>query len=52
MIVLYIAEVTKNGEPFENPVLSNPEYLAFIHKIRNEINNSTKYNNTMKKVEN
>ena len=43
--------VTKNGKPFDNPVLSNQEYLLYIHKKRKEINLSTKSNSQMKIVE-
>ena len=51
VISIYNISVTKNGKPFDNPVLSNQEYLLYIHKKRKEINLSTKSNSQMKIVE-
>lgn len=48
---MYNISVTKNGKPFINPVLSNQNYLLYIHKKRKEINFSTKNNNQMNMVE-
>lgn len=51
MISIYNISATKNGKPFDNPVLSNEEYLSYIHKKRKEINFSTKNNKQMNMVE-
>lgn len=52
MIDIYKIFATKNGETFDNPVLSNEEYLSYIHKKRKEINFSPKNDNQTNVVEN
>lgn len=51
VISIYNISVTKNGKPFDNPVLSSQEYLSYIYKKREEINVSTKDNNRTNMVE-
>ena len=51
VISIYNISATKNCKPFDKPVLSNQEYLSYIHKKRKEINVSTKDNNRMNMVE-
>lgn len=51
VVNIYNISATKNGKPFDNPVLSNEEYLSYIHKKRKEINFSTKNNNQTNMVE-
>lgn len=51
MISIYNISATKNGKKINNPVLSNKEYLSYIHMKRKEINFSTKNNKRMDVVE-